>query len=142
MNVYTLTGKKKTLTCVHFPYTVVLHTVTVSHGEGIVTRLTLALSDQEGASQVASLEEFLLCIRSLDLTKVPPDVWEEGGGGGGGRKGEEEEGGRGRRRREEGRGGRKGEEGGRREEGEGGKEEGGSVPIKTRDFQRSAYKLS
>ena len=116
MNVYTLTGKKKTLTCVHFPYTVVLHTVTVSHGEGIVTRLTLALSDQEGASQVASLEEFLLCIRSLDLTKVPPDVWEEGE--------EEEEGGRGRRRREEGGGGRKGEEGGRREEGQEGGRKG------------------
>ena len=125
MNVYILTQKKKTLTCVHFPYTVMLHTVTVSHREGIVTRLTLALSDQEGAGQVASLEKFLLCVCSLDLTKVPPEVWEEREGGG--RKGKEEEG------EGEGEGGGrkgKGEQGGR-ERRRKGKEERGSVRLET-----------
>ena len=63
-----------------------LHTVAVSDREGIVPRLALALSDEESASQVSSLEEFFLCICSLNLTKVPPEVW-EGEEGGGGRKG-------------------------------------------------------
>ena len=71
-----------------------LHTVAVSDGEGIVPRLALALSDEEGASQVTSLEEFFLCVCSLNLTKVPSEIWEEGERGGRGRrrKGREEEG--------------------------------------------------
>ena len=63
-----------------------LHTVAVSDGKGIVPRLALTLSDEESASQVSSLEEFFLCVCSLNLTKVPPEVW-EGEEGEGGRKG-------------------------------------------------------
>ena len=47
-----------------------LHTVAVSDGKGIVPRLALALSDEESASQVSSLEEFFLCVCSLNLTML------------------------------------------------------------------------
>ena len=72
--------------------------VSLSDGEGVVARLTLTLSDEEGPCLVAHLQELLLRIGSLDTTKEPTE-----------REGEEGEGGRGEGR--EGRGG--GREGGR-----------------------------
>ena len=69
--------------------------VGLSDREGIVARLTLTLSDEEGPRLVAHLQELLLRIGSLDTTKEPTE--REGGEG----RGE----GRGRGEGGEGRGG-------------------------------------